>query len=260
MHLGCQDRLVPGATLADRIAFLEGNGFSGIELRETDVFDRKMARTLSRANLPVCSLCVEVGGLLSADRAQRDQSVRHIRNLLQAGADLGADGIICVPRMGAPTVPDLSPAHSSYQLERALLIQVLGALCETAEQIGIDIWLEPLNRYLQPHLVCVRDAVEVVEAIGSPRLGILVDYCHATLEEMSFEAALRAAGPFLRHVHLAELNRGLPGQGDTDFSRLLTQLSKEAYTRWVVLEGRWRTADPAREFRLCRDVLQAAGL
>ncbi|MGH2626914.1 MAG: TIM barrel protein, partial [Anaerolineales bacterium] len=68
------------------------------------------------------------------------------------------------------------------------------------------------------------------------RLGVLADTFHLHREEASLEAALRAAGPHLWHVHVADSNRRPPGEGHLDFARLLSVLQEVGYRGYLSAE------------------------
>jgi sugar phosphate isomerase/epimerase len=48
--------------------------------------------------------------------------------------------------------------------------------------------------------------------------------------------ALQQGGPWLRHVHLADNNRRLPGQGHIDFTAALRTLQNARYDGWYSFE------------------------
>ena len=82
------------------------------------------------------------------------------------------------------------------------------------EAAGLEIGIEPLNRFETYFLNIAADAARLCREIEGPRIGILVDTFHANIEEKSIGAALRHAGPHLEHLHVCENDRGIPGSGD----------------------------------------------
>jgi sugar phosphate isomerase/epimerase len=76
----------------------------------------------------------------------------------------------------------------------------------------------------------------LVEAVGHPNAGVLVDTFHASLEEPSVEAAIGEAGGRLLHVRIADSNRRAPGWGELDFQRALKALERIGYRSWLSAE------------------------
>jgi sugar phosphate isomerase/epimerase len=67
-------------------------------------------------------------------------------------------------------------------------------------------------------------------------LGIVADLFHMALDEDDLSAAIRAHADVIGHVHLADHNRRLPGQGRTDFAAALAALHEINYAGWLAFE------------------------
>ena len=71
---------------------------------------------------------------------------------------------------------------------------------------------------------------------------------------MSTSAAIRENAALIGHVHLADGNRRLPGQGATDFKAAFAALDEVGYSGWMAFEcgepgdNRKRAAEYLREF------------
>ena len=64
----------------------------------------------------------------------------------------------------------------------------------------------------------LNDGVEICKRVGSPNVAIMADFFHMSLEERNIPESIEAAGEYIRHVHLADSTRELPGYGHTDFA------------------------------------------
>ncbi|WP_404790443.1 sugar phosphate isomerase/epimerase family protein [Altericista sp. CCNU0014] len=73
--------------------------------------------------------------------------------------------------------------------------------------------------------------------MNHPQIGILFDVFHANIEEKCIPAAIRAAGSYLKHLHVCENDRGIPGTGHLNWSALLKALQEIRYDDWVVIES-----------------------
>jgi len=79
-------------------------------------------------------------------------------------------------------------------------------------------------------------ALAYLRDVGSPQVGMTLDLFHANIEEPDIPAAIRAAGSWLWHVHVADSNRrGLRG-GHLDLFPITVALREIGYSGAVVLE------------------------
>ena len=98
--------------------------------------------------------------------------------------------------------------------------------------------LEPLNRYETDIVVDIAEGLALIEAVGCPNVGLLLDTFHANIEEPSLAGTLRqamAAGR-LWHVHLGDSNRLAPGMGHIDFGAIVGTLAEIGYTGYLSAE------------------------
>lgn len=239
MKLACQEGLVPGNSLPERLEKLAAWGYEGIEFWGGGIKERvaEIQSALKHSPVRASTICAGFRGcLLDADPAQRELAMHDIRDLLYVAGDIGAVGLIVVPIFGGPRIPDLRPLASPEQLERDLLLKLLEDLLPTAEKAGAHLLLEPLNRYETHFLRRLEQAVAFCEALPHPNLKIMADFFHMAIEEADIAASIRAAGAHLAHVHLADSNRLLPGQGHTDFKSGFEALRAIGYTGYMALE------------------------
>jgi sugar phosphate isomerase/epimerase len=121
-------------------------------------------------------------------------------------------------------------------LERRLLAAQLQALAADVAAAGVKLFVEPVNRYETHLLVRLEDAASLVAPLNQPGLGIVADLFHMALDEPDIPAAIRAHAELIGHVHLADSNRRLPGQGRTDFAAALGVLAEIGYGGWLAFE------------------------
>jgi 5-keto-L-gluconate epimerase len=119
--------------------------------------------------------------------------------------------------------------------EISVLIESLQECATHAPEVRLA--LEPLNRYESQLLNTVNDALAAVGHVGAENLGLLVDTFHANIEEADISEAFRVAGDRLFHVHLADSNRLMPGEGHIDFGPIWDRLAKIDYRGALVLES-----------------------
>ncbi len=239
MKLAIQEDMLPGETLAEQFKNAEQLGFAGIEFWSFGLEDRveEIKKTASTSPVKPSTICYgRRRCLLHPERGEREAAMAEIERYLQIAAELGAVGLVVVPIFGPPLIPDLSPLADSIELEKRLLIELLGELGRHAESVGAVLILESLNRYETHLLRTLEDAVEVCQAVDSPYVQTMADLFHMSIEEADISASIEKAGEHIHHVHLADSNRKLPGLGHTDFAAAFAALKGIGYDRYMTLE------------------------
>jgi sugar phosphate isomerase/epimerase len=82
----------------------------------------------------------------------------------------------------------------------------------------------------------MEEALAYIHDVGSPAVGVTLDLFHANIEEPDIPAAIRAAGPRLWHLHVADTNRRGLGQGHLDLGPIVAALREVGYSAAAVLE------------------------
>ena len=239
MKLSSQEKMVPGAELGEKLDNLAAYGYEGIEFGGNSLGERQDEIVNATENHPVkaSTICAGYPGcLLDSDPEQRELAIAGIRSLLKVGAAIGAVGLIMVPVFGAPRISDLSPYKTTTELETELLVEILKDLGGYAEEVGSIVLLEPLNRYETHFIRSLNDGVEICKRVGSANVAIMADFFHMSLEERNIPESIEAAGEYIRHVHLADSTRELPGYGHTDFAAGFAALKRIGYRDYMALE------------------------
>lgn len=247
MKLACQEGIVKGDSLTERLAKLEKWGFRGIEFWGARLWERQgeIEAALAESSVRVSTICAGYGGCpLDPDPAQREVAISDTKRLLRVAGSLGAVGLIFVPIFGGPRLPSLQPFADAVELEKLLLVEMVKELAEVAAENNTLLLLEPLNRYESHLLVRVEDALEIIDRAGSPPgLAVMADFYHMNLVEKDIPAAIQAAGEHLQHIHLGDTPRWLPGLGRTDFRPGLQALKDMGYGNYMAFEA-GVTGDP----------------
>ena len=128
----------------------------------------------------------------------------------------------------------------------AAVDRAIGSLREvtkTAEDEGVTLCVEVVNRFESPLVNTCVEALRVAEAVDSPCLGVHLDTFHMNIEEASVGKAIRLAGKRLVHFHVCENNRALPGQGHIDWIGGVRRAASHQLPR------PYRDGSPARPLR-----------
>jgi D-psicose/D-tagatose/L-ribulose 3-epimerase len=115
--------------------------------------------------------------------------------------------------------------------------EVLGKAAEHAQQAGVTLVLEYLNRFETYFLTSAADAKRFVLEVNHPSLRTMYDTFHANIEEKDLAAAIRDISPVMGHVHISEHDRSTPGEGHIDWATTFKTLKEVKYDGWMVVEA-----------------------
>ena len=132
---------------------------------------------------------------------------------------------------------DLTHRSISKDSKRNILTRsfsMLNFLTKKANEHGIDLLLEPLNRYSTPFCSNLNDALFVAE--NCENLKIMLDTFHMNIEEDSFDLSIIKSKNLLYHLHFADNNRKMPGFGHINFDAVISALNKITYSGTISYE------------------------
>jgi sugar phosphate isomerase/epimerase len=251
--LGIQENLVPGDEVAAKLAVAQAAGFDGLELRDAT------RPGLEAAAGRVPTGCPELGGWLGDfDSSRRRLAIDVLRRQLDGIAALGGRGVVTPAAWGMFTrrLPPFADPPRTPEEDREVLLEGLAAVGAHAQQAGVVLLFEPLNRY-EDHMVnTVAQAVELIAAAGSPAVRVLADTYHMNIEEDDPCAALQSAGDALGAVHLSDSNRHQPGTGHVPFEAILATLREIGFDGVLSVECRLR-GEPEEAVRGCGRFLRS---
>ncbi|NCD34676.1 MAG: sugar phosphate isomerase/epimerase [Spartobacteria bacterium] len=195
----------------------------------------------------------------SLDENVRQAGVKFMKGVIQAIADMGGG---CV----GGTVHSFWPATDLESIEQKKLIwaQSLKSMREMiplAEDLGVVLSVEVINRFEQYMLNTCAEAVRYVEEINSPNCKILLDTFHMNIEEDSIGGAIELAGSHLSGLHVGEPNRKPPGFGRMDWGEIKIALDKINFDGPIVMEPFVRPGGTVgKNIAVWRDLMPGADL
>jgi sugar phosphate isomerase/epimerase len=170
--------------------------------------------------------------LASRSPAARKRSILYTNQLIEFASELGGQCLV----WGSPrsrNIPDNVPFKRGYDW----LIQLLKASGDLADERGVKIAIEPINRFESKIIHTAREALCLARLVGRKSVGIVYDVFHVSLEEDSFTAPILLAGKRLAAVHVSDCNRRIPGKGHIDFRPIFRALKNVGYDDYVTLEA-----------------------
>lgn len=245
-------------------------GFDWIEVPLESIGDLdyvKGARIIRDQGLGV-STCAAMGpdrDLIHPDPAFRENGMSYLRQCIDATQTLGAANLV------GPLYSAVGRTWQQTAEERArdidLLVANLTVLAAYAQEHGVFLCIEPLNRFETSFINLAEQAIQIVDRVNNPSCAIMLDTFHMNIEERSIGAAICAAGNRLRHVHSCENDRGAPGSGHVPWSDVAQALKAIHYDGPVVIESFTpkvksiaRAAAVWRPFAASPDALASDGL
>ena len=214
-------------------------GFDVIELQveEPGQWDPARAAEVAREHgLATGLACVMPPGRdLTEDDATAAETTDYLRHCVDVAQTIGSP-VVAGP-MYAPVgkLWRLEGGDRSATVKR--VAERLRPVAEYAGERGVRLGVEPLNRYETSLFNTVEQALELVEAVDSDALGLLLDTYHMNIEERDPAAAARAAGKHIAHVHTCGTDRGAPGFDQFDWQSFSAALVDAGYEGQLTIES-----------------------
>lgn len=244
MKLSCTSTMVPGKSLTEQAENLKEWGYEGIAVfADYRFWDREkqeeLMRLEERTGIIPCEFVFSdalYGHLMDPDPDLR----RACRDMYREAAEIcGALGAVteleyeCGPQ---DPLPLFHPYARMDPQQEEDFLQMYRELLEPLKGTEGKMLLEGINRYESPYLNTLEDCRAVTDRLEDPRAGVLADFFHMSMEERNLVESIRKAGTAIRHVHLGDNNRLLPGYGSTDWKACLQALNEIGYEGFLNLE------------------------
>jgi 5-keto-L-gluconate epimerase len=219
----------------DRAAAL---GYHGVELallRADEVDVPRMKKRLSATGLEIP--CISTGQVFAADRlyfthpdAQvREAAVARIIGLIHLAGEFGA-------RVNTGRVRGMIHEGETLETARQRYVSCLNRCADAAESAGVELIVEPVNRYEINFINTCEEGLEVIKEIGRPCIKLMPDLFHMNIEDASFRTSFEAARAYISYVHVADSNRLAPGWGHTPFGEIFDILAGIGYDGYLTAE------------------------
>ncbi|MFT9666040.1 sugar phosphate isomerase/epimerase family protein [Streptomyces rhizosphaericola] len=253
LHLGYGTNGLTDLRLDDALGLLADLGYAGVGLTldhmhldplAPDLTERTrlVGRRLTSLGLRVT---VETGAryvldprrkhgpsLLDPDPEARAARTALLVRAVDVAAELGAHAVHCFSGI---TPPGTAPETAWKRLAEAIT-----PVLDAADRTGVPLAIEPEPGHL---LATLADFHHLRGLLGDPSsLGLTLDIGHCQcLEEATPAQCVRDSAPWLRHVQIEDMRRGvhehLPfGDGEIDFPPVLAALAATGYQGLTVVE------------------------
>jgi D-psicose/D-tagatose/L-ribulose 3-epimerase len=217
------------------IARLAKYGYKSIEISgEPEKYDVKHVRTLLDHYGISCwgavTLMIDGRNLQSSDESIRASSVQYVKDCIQFVAELDGQILSLVPGTVGKVTPD-----STAENEWEWVVDGVKEVYDVAESKGVQIGIEPINRFESYLITRAEQALALAEAVG-PNVGVALDTFHINIEESDLYESIRRVGDKLVDFHIADNNRMPAGYGDYDWVKVIRTLQEIGYDGALAVE------------------------
>lgn len=260
MRLGTQDKDFFPQDLVEKFKFVKSMGFECFEIDGKVLVDNveTVKKAVEESGLAVSSACGGYRGWIGDFIEERRQNgVEDLKEIIRALKEVGGKGVVVPAAWGMFTfrLPPMTSPRSHEGDVQAILAS-LKELDAVAEEHGIYLYLEPLNRYQDHMLNTLKDAMDIIEQGKLKMVKITADFYHMAIEEDDISESLLQFQNAIGHIHIAENHRYQPGTGSIDWKRHIQTLKDMGYEGDVVNEGRIRGENPQAVYQKSVDFIK----
>jgi D-psicose/D-tagatose/L-ribulose 3-epimerase len=205
----------------------------------------------------ICA-CMGPGRDLRGNAKEQKTGFQYISKLIDQAAAMGCPRIIgplySVVGKRGPVSPE------NQKKEFAAVVKNLKALAKLAAAKGIELVVEPLNRFETDFLNTCDQGLKLIKAVGAKNVKLHLDTFHMNIEEKNQAAAILKAGKHLGHFHACGTDRGTPGNDSLNWAPIVKALDEIGYDEDIVIESFtqdvkviaaaaaiWRKMEPKRD-------------
>jgi sugar phosphate isomerase/epimerase len=252
----------------ERLAdFLVGLGYRGVEIAPWTYFAsaeswkeaQRLGDNFRAAGLEVVGLHWLFGKeatyhINHPDREIRRKTAVRFAEMIDLCGELGGRMII----FGSPWQRRLV-AGASLGEAWGYAIEFFRGLLDPARERDIRLCMEPLSEDQTDFINTAEEAIDFVDEIDDPNMGLMVDVYSLSWEKRPMKEVILGTKGYLSHFHADDANMKGPGAGDTDFVPIGEALREIGFDGFVSVEVHDLSIDPeetaARSIRYMRECM-----
>lgn len=123
------------------------------------------------------------------------------------------------------------------ETEKNTIVEVWSSVADYAKEKGVNIAVEPINRYESYVCNTAENVLELIEKTGKDNLFLHLDTFHMNIEENNFRDPILLANQKLKHIHVTESHRGMLGEGTVNWNQFFDALKEINFEGNLVLEN-----------------------
>jgi len=213
-------------------------GYDGVELPIFDLDPDKFARVGTKLDeigleRTAVTVCTPEANPISPSADVREAGLNRLKLAIDVCQAAGATHL-CGPIHSA--IGEFSGSGRTAD-EWKYGKETLAQAADYAQQAGVMLTVEYLNRFECYFLNCAEDCSRFIREVNHPALRMMYDTFHANIEEKDLAAAIRCCAQETVHVHISENDRSTPGEGHVDWDTTFATLKEVGYDGWMVVEA-----------------------
>ena len=210
-------------------------GYESIEISgEPDQYDTAEVSRILKENRIRCwgavTLMLDGRSLVAGEESAREESVRYVKDCVTMVKELDGHEMTIVPGEVGVVVPASTP-----EVEWGWAVEGMKEIYDHAQQAGVRLAVEPLNRFETYFVSRADQALALAEATG-PECGVCLDAFHLNIEDADPFQAILDVGDRLVDFHVADNNRMACGMGALDWKRIIGTLKEVGYDGALTVE------------------------
>ncbi|MBE7557895.1 sugar phosphate isomerase/epimerase [bacterium] len=213
-------------------------GYHGVELalrhaEEVDVPRVKARLAATGLEIP----CISSGQVFAADGLYfthpdpdvRAAATQRIVDMIRLAAEFGA-------KVNTGRVRGIIHPGETPETARRRYLNCLHRCADVAEPLGVELIVEPVNRYEVNFINNGLQGIELVRAAGRACVKLMPDLFHMNIEDASFREVFELGRDIISYVHVADSNRLAPGWGHLPWDEIFQIFSDINYDGWITAE------------------------
>lgn len=170
----------------------------------------------------------------SLDEPTRKRGLAFMGKMIAAVSEMGGSMIGGTVHSCWPAT--LPAGHEDKRPFWEQSVKSMKELAKIAEDKGVVLNVEVINRFEQFLLNTAAEAVAYVKEVDLPSCRILLDTFHMNIEEDSIGGAIRQTSGYLSALHVGETNRKPPGLGRMPWNEIRESLDDIGFDGPIVME------------------------
>jgi sugar phosphate isomerase/epimerase len=126
--------------------------------------------------------------------------------------------------------------NNSYSQSEDLITECLKECNEYSIKKGVNIALEPINRFQEDFFHSILECKTYLDKIQLSNVKMMIDSFHMNIEDKDMWENIRKTRDYIIHVHYSDSNRLAPGMGHFDFMKMTKILKEIEYKGYISAE------------------------
>ena len=229
--------------LPDAIRSAKRAGFDAVECHwPYDTPTADVAKALEDTGLEMLGINTSRGNVASGEMGLSALSDRTVE-----ARDAIDQAIAYAEKIGTKNIHVMA-GYSSGELAHQTFVENLKYACAEADQVGINILIEPINPYDAPgyflNNLCQAEAI--IDEVDVPNLKLMFDCYHIQLIHGDISNNLKRVMSKIGHIQFASVpDRSEPDQGELSYSYVFSLISSLGYQ--APLGAEYKPSKPTAE-------------